>query len=83
MQYVYTHVYLFVYLSIDISGFMVQSVIIYAVNLFTMPGMQHSVYAIEYKIIESSGSHCLQLITVTTIILLTCLERFAINVAIE
>ena len=69
MQYVYVHVqvYLFIYLSIDLWYSQTESVIIYAVNLFTMPGMQHGIYAIEYKIIESSGSRCLQLIN--TIIL--------------
>ena len=35
------------------SGFMAQLVIVYGVNLFTMPGIQYTVYAIEYKVIKS------------------------------
>ena len=35
------------------SGFMAQSAIVYGVNLFTMPGIQHAAYAIEYKVIKS------------------------------
>ena len=32
-------IYLFIYLFIGLSGFTVQSMIVYGVNLFTMPGM--------------------------------------------
>ena len=32
------------------SGFMVQSAIVYGVNLFTMSAIQCAVYAIEYKV---------------------------------
>ena len=35
---------LHIYLFIGLSGFMVQSTIVYGVHLFTMPGMQRVVY---------------------------------------
>ena len=42
------------------SRYMVQSVIVYGVNVFAMPGMQCVVYAIEYQVTESLcyNSHC-------------------------
>ena len=45
MRYVYIFIYVFIYLFIGFSGCtVVQSVIVYGVNLFTMPGMQRVVY---------------------------------------
>ena len=48
------------------SRFMVQLAIIYRVNLFTMPGVQCNVYAIEYKSSKVlATTSCLLLITMT------------------
>ena len=41
----------YIYLFIGLSGFMVQSVIVYRVDLFTMPGMQHVVYTKSSKVL--------------------------------
>ena len=41
------------FIFLGMSGFAAQSAIVYGVNLFTMPGMQHAVYAIKYKVIKS------------------------------
>ena len=43
--------YIYIYLFIGLSGFMVQSVIVYRVDLFTMPGMQHVVYMKSSKVL--------------------------------
>ena len=34
-------------------GFMVQSAIVYRVNLFIMPGLECAVYTLEYQIVKS------------------------------
>ena len=44
----------FIYLFVSMSGFTVQSAIVYGLNLFTMSGSQHVINVIEYKIVESS-----------------------------
>ena len=43
--------YIYIYLIIGLSGFMVQSVIVYRVDLFTMPIMQHVVYTKSSKVL--------------------------------
>ena len=55
------YVYIFIYLFIGLSGFTVQSTIVYGVNLFTMPGMQRVVYAKSSKVLATT-------IVVTTIV---------------
>ena len=47
-------IYLFIYLFIGLSGFMVQSMIVYSVNLFTMSGMQRIVYAKSLKVLAAT-----------------------------
>ena len=49
--FIYEFSYLFLY--VGMFGFMVQSVIIYKVNVFAMPGMRCVVYMIEGKVVES------------------------------
>ena len=44
---------IYIYLLIGLSGFTVQSTIVYGVNLFTMPGMQR-VYAKSSKVIAAT-----------------------------
>ena len=46
--------YIFIYLFIGMSGFTVQSTIVYGVNLFTMPGMQRVVYAKSSKVLAAT-----------------------------
>ena len=53
--YIYLFIYLFINLFIGLSGFTVQSIIVYGVNLFTMPGMQHIVYAKLSKILATAS----------------------------
>ena len=67
------------FLFIGMFGFMVQSAMVYGVNLLAMPGMQHVVYPLEYKTLPQS---LLQLVFITMprIILL---EGLAIKVPIE
>ena len=48
------YIYLFIYLFIGLSGFTVQSTIVYGVNLFTMPGMQCVVYAKLSKVLVAT-----------------------------
>ena len=52
-MYIYIFIYLFIYLFIGMSGFTVQSAIVFGVNLFTMPGIQHVVYTIEFKVVKN------------------------------
>ena len=47
-------IHLFIYLFIGLSGFTVQSTIVYGVNLFTMPGMQHVVYTKLSKVLAAT-----------------------------
>ena len=54
-------IYIYIYLFIGLSGSMVQSMIVYRVNLFTMPGMQRVVYTKLSKVLTTS-SCCLLLI---------------------
>ena len=60
------YIYLFIYLFIGLSGSTVQSTIVYGVNLFTMPGMQHVVYAKSLKVLTAT-SCCLLLIAMNRI----------------
>ena len=48
------YIYIFIYLFIGLSGFTVQSTIVYGVNLFTMPGMQRVVYAKSSKVLAAT-----------------------------
>ena len=57
--YIYLYVYLFIHLFIGMSGFTVQSTIVYGVNLFTMPGMQRVVYAKSSKVIAATSCYLL------------------------
>ena len=52
------YIYIFIYLFIGLSGSMVQSTIVYGVNLFTMPGMQRVVYAKSSQVLTAI-SRCL------------------------
>ena len=52
---------MFIYLFIGLSRSMVQSTIVYSVNLFTMPGMQRVVYMKLSKVLATT-SCCLLLI---------------------
>ena len=52
--YIYLFIYIFSYLFIGLSGFTVQSTIVYGVNLFTMPGMQRVVYAKSSKVLAAT-----------------------------
>ena len=54
--------YIFIYLFVGMFGFTVQSVIVYGVHLFSMPGIQCIVYTIEY--IQSGWKSLLQPIVV-------------------
>ena len=54
-------IYLFINLFIGLSGSTVQSMRVYRVNLFTMPGMQRVVYAKLSKVLAAI-SCCLLLI---------------------
>ena len=57
-----TYIYLFIYIFIyRFAGSMVQSTIVYGVNLFNMPGMQRAVYAKSSKVLAAT-SCCLLLI---------------------
>ena len=42
---------IYIYLFIGLSGFLVKSVIVYRVDLFTMPRMQHVVYTKSSKVL--------------------------------
>ena len=54
------YIYLFIYLFIGLSGFTVQSMIVYGVNLFTMPGVQRVVYAKSSKVLAATiAVYCL------------------------
>ena len=44
---------IYIYVFIGLSGFMVQSVIVYRVDLFTMPGMQRVVCTKSSKVLLS------------------------------
>ena len=59
--YIYLFIYLFIYLYVGLSGSTVQSMVIYGVNLFTMPGMQHVIYVKSSKVLAAT-SCCLLLI---------------------
>ena len=60
-MYIY-FIYLFIYLFIGLSRSMVQSTIVYRVDLFTMPGMQLVVYT-KSSIVLAATSGCLLLIS--------------------
>ena len=45
---------MYIYLFIGLSGFTIQSTIVYGVNLFTMPGMQRVVYAKSSKVLAAA-----------------------------
>ena len=49
----YIYLFLYIYLFVGMFEFTVQSVIVYGVHLFSMPGIQCVVYTIEYKVVES------------------------------
>ena len=49
------YIYLYANLFIGLSRSMVQSVIVYGVNLFTMLGMQHVVYAKSSKVLAATS----------------------------
>ena len=44
----------YIYLFIGLSGFTVQSMIVYRANLFTMPGMQCVIYANLLKVLAAT-----------------------------
>ena len=56
------YIYLFIYLFTGLFGSTVQSMIVYRVNLFTMPGMQCVVYVKSSKVLAAT-SCCSLLIT--------------------
>ena len=61
-MYVYIIIYIFIYLFIyRFARSTVQSMIVYGVNLFTMPGIQRAVYAKLSKVLATT-SCCLLLI---------------------
>ena len=86
MRYVYIFIYLFIYLFIHLfiglSRSTVQSMIVYRVNLFPMPGIQCVVYAKLSQVLTAT-SCCLLLIAMNRIKLsmrqlLISLKRFSI-----
>ena len=51
--YMYIYIYIYIYLFIGLSGFMVHSMIVYGVNLFTMPGMLLNATCCLREVVES------------------------------
>ena len=80
--YIYIFIYLFIHLFIGLSRSTVQSMIVYRVNLFPIPGIQCVVY-IKLSQVLTATSCCLLLIAMNKIKLsmrqlLISLKRFSI-----